>query len=310
MAQTIEIIGLAIVNLVVLVGLAPLADGLLRKLRATLHSRKGPPITQPYIDLLKLLGKEDLTPQGTVGFGAGVWAVAPILGLGAIMVAALFVPLAGAPPLNFAGDVIALLYLLALATVAITLGGFASGNPYAYIGASREVMMLLTAEPVMAIALVAIAVKAHTLTFAGMIASQGAVGFSVSGVIATIAFLLALQANVGKLPFDIPEAETEIMGGPFIERSGPGLALFRLAAQAKTLIFGFLLVTVFLPWPTHLGLPLATLLNFVKVAVVLVLVEIANVANPRLRIDQAMVFYSRIVVFVAVVALVFAALGA
>jgi formate hydrogenlyase subunit 4 len=307
MAQTI---GLAIVNLVILVGLAPLADGLLRKLRATLHSRKGPPITQPYTDLLKLLGKEDLTPQGAVGFGGLVWKTAPALCLGAVMVAALFVPLVEAPPLNLAGDLIVFLYLLGLAAVAIALAGFACGNPYAYVGSSREIMMVMTAEPVMAIALVAIAVKAHSLTFGGLVAHQ-ALGPSVSGVIAALAFLLALQANVGKLPFDIAEAETEIMDGPFIERSGPGLALFRLAAQAKTLIFTFVMVAVFVPWPRIEGmLLLNSLLNLAKVGVVLILVEVANVANPRLRIDQSMVYFSRVVVFVAVVALVFAVMGA
>lgn len=306
MAQTI---GLGILNLVVLVALAPLVDGLLRKLRARLHSRRGPAITQPYLDLFKLLGKEELIPEGTVGFGAAVWKLAPIVCLAATMLAALFVPLLGTAPLGGSGDFIGFLYLLALATVAIVLGGFASGNPYAYIGASREVMMLLTAEPVMAIALVALAVKAHTLTFSGIIANQ-ALGLSVSGFIAAIAFLLGLQANVGKLPFDIAEAETEIMEGPFIERSGPGLALFKLAAQAKLLVFTCVFIALFIPWPATPGWPLlASLFNLLKVGIVLVLVEIANVANPRLRIDQSMIFYSRVVVFVAVGALTFAVMG-
>ncbi len=307
MAQTI---GLAIVNLVVLIGLAPLADGLLRKLRATLHSRKGPPITQPYTDLLKLLGKEDLTPKGAVGFGALIWKTAPALCLGATMVAALLVPLVSSPPLDFGGDVIAFLYLLTLAAAAIVLSAFACGNPYAYVGASREVMMVLTVEPVMAVALIAVAIKAHSLTFSELVSHQ-VLGPSVSGIIAAVAFLLALQANVGKLPFDIVEAETEIMDGPFIERSGPGLALFRLAAHARTLIFGFLLVSVFFPWPSIEGIPLLTgLLNLAKVIVALILVEIANVANPRLRIDQSMGYFARIVIFVAIVALVFAVMGA
>ncbi len=306
MAQTI---GLAILNIVVLVGLAPLADGLLRKLRARLHSRQGPPISQPYTDLLKLLGKEDLTPRHIVSFAALVWNLAPAVSLGATMAAALFVPLLGSPPLNSSGDVIAFLYLLILAAAAIALGGFASGNAYASVGASREVMMMLTAEPVAAIALAALAIKAKTFAFAGII-SQQALAPSVSGVIAAVAFLLAVQAQSGKLPFDNPEAETEIMEGPFIERSGPGLALFRLACQTKILVLVFVLTAVFIPWPKIGFLPLAGLLNLAKAGVVLVLLEVAHVANPRLRIDQSMVYLSRVVVFVAIAALVFAVLGA
>src|SRR4030065_255527 len=173
-------------------------------------------------------------------------------------------PLAPPPPPAFAGDAITFLYFIALAGVAIMLGAFACGNPYAYVGASREMMMILSVEPVAAIALVTAAGKAGSLSFPEMIASYGASGPSVSMVVAGIAFLLALQAQVGKLPFDIAEAEQEIMEGPFIERSGPGLALFKLASYAKLIIFGSILVQVFLPW--HFGMWAADLaLNFVGV---------------------------------------------
>jgi len=302
----LEMLGIGILNIVILIGLAPLVDGILRKLRARLQSRQGPPITQPYMDLLKLLGKEELTPEGVVSFNALIWRLTPALCLGATMTAALFVPLFAMAPMQNYGDVIVFLYLLGLAEVAVVLGGFASGNPYAYIGSSREVMMILTTEPVMAIALVTIAVKAHSLSFGGIIEAQ-AWGLSVSGAIAAIAFLLAMQAQIGKIPFDIAEAETEIMDGAFIERSGAGLALFKLAFQAKVLIFVVLMVKVFLPWPV--GSVFSGLFDIVKILVVLGLVEVINVANPRLRIEQSMVYFSRIVVFVAIVALVFAALG-
>jgi formate hydrogenlyase subunit 4 len=308
MAQTI---GLAILNLVVFVGLAPLVDGLMRKLRATLHSRQGPPITQPYLDFLKLLGKEDLSPASAVSFIGLIWRLTPALCLGATMTAVLFVPLLGNfSPLGFSGDVIVFIYLLGLAAAAIVLGGFASGNTYAFIGASREVMTIMTSEPVMAIALVAIALKAKSFLFADLITQQ-TLAPSVSGAIAAIAFLLAFQAQVGKLPFDIPEAETEIMGGTFIERSGPGLALFKLSFQIKTFLLAFLMVSIFIPWPAGNSLPLivGTILNMVKAGIVLALLEVGQVANPRLRIDQSMVYYTRIVIFVSVVALIFAAIG-
>jgi len=302
MAQTIA---LAVLNLIVIVALAPLAEGIMRKLRAIVHSRKGPPLIQPYLDLMKLLAKEDLAP--TAGL---VWQLAPALCLGAVLMAALFTPLGPDPPLAFAGDVIAFIYFVALAGVAIMLGAFASGNPYAYVGASREMMMIFSAEPVMAIALVTAAVKAHSLRFPDLVAHSAAVGPSVSMVVAAAAFALALQAQVGKLPFDIAEAEQEIMEGPFIERSGPGLALFKLASYAKLLIFGSVLMQVFIPWPRFGFWPADLALNFAKVGVLVLVVGLVNVVNPRLRIDQSMAYFSRIVVFVAVAALVFATIGA
>jgi len=294
-----------VVTLVVLIGLAPLAEGLLRKLKAIVHSRKGPPILQPYLDIAKLLVKEDLAPTRN-----WVWRIAPSLALGSTMVVALLTPIGSAPAFGFAGDVIVFIYFTSLAAVAIILGAFASGNPYAYVGGSREMMMMLSVEPVMTIALVVGAIKAHSLTFGGIMGSGATSGPSISMAVAGVAFLLALQAQVGKLPFDIPEAEQEIMEGPFIERSGPGFALFRWAMHARLLIFSAVLISVFAPWP-HVGnWALSMVLTLAKMGVVLALVGVADVVNPRLRIDQSMAYYARIIVFIAVVALAFAIIGA
>jgi len=301
MAQTI---GFAALNLVIIAGLAPLAEGVVRRVRAIVHSRKGPPLIQPYYDLAKLLAKEDLAPTSSL-----VWQLAPALCLGALLVAALLIPLGPPAPLAWAGDVIAFLYFVALAAVAVMLGAFASGNPYAYVGASREMMMMFSVEPVMAIALITAAVKAHSLTFSGIIAHQAAAGPSVSMVVAGVAFLLALQAQVGKLPFDIAEAEQEIMEGPFIERSGPGLALFKLASYAKVLIFSSVLVQVFVPLPRFSLWAINLALNLAGVTILVLLIGLVNAVNPRLRIDQSMAYFSRVVIFVAFGSLIFAAIG-
>ncbi len=291
-----------IVSLVLLIGLAPLAEGLLRKFKARIHSRQGPPLTQPYLDLAKLLVKEDLAP--TQNF---VWRLAPALALGSTMVLALFTPLGGPPALGAAGDLIVFLYFASLAAVAIILGAFASGNAYGAVGGSREMMMLLSVEPVMAIALFVAAYKAHSLTFAGVLGHHEA---SISLAVAGVAFLMALQAQVGKLPFDIAEAEQEIMEGPFIERSGPGLALFKWVLHARLLIFSALLVSIFVPWPHLANAWLGLLATVAKMAVVLLLVGLVDVVNPRVRIDQSMYYYSRVIVWVAAVALLFAIIGA
>jgi formate hydrogenlyase subunit 4 len=201
-----------------------------------------------------------------------------------------------------------LLYVSAISAVLLMLTAFGSGSPYASVGSSREMMMLLSVEPVMVVALVVGALKAGTLATSDIIVWQLEHGPTISMAIAGIAFFLALQAQAGKLPFDIPEADQEIMGGPLIEQSGPRLALFRWAMWSKQFVLAVLLVGVFAPWPGTGTFVLDLLLTLVKAFVVLVVVALVDVVNPRLRIDQAMGYYLR-VAFSSIAALAFAVIG-
>ena len=294
---------LCLLNVAAALLLAPLCEGIMRKLRAVIHSRTGPPVTQPYWDLLKLLGKEDLRSIGGI-----VYASLPAITLSSALLLATLIPMGSAAPLAFAGDMIVVIYVAAMSGVLIMLGGFASASPYAFIGSSREMMMLLSVEPILAIALSVGAFKAKTLAVGGIVGWQVQNGPSISMAIAGVAFFLALQAVAGKLPFDIAEADQEIMGGPFVEQSGPRLALLRWAVWVKQLVLAILLVEVFFPWP-HVGISLIdVMLTIVKVLVVLVLVCVIDVVNPRLRIDQAMGYYMR-VAFSSLAALAFAVIG-
>lgn len=294
---------ICVLNVAVALLLSPLAEGIMRKLRAAIHSRVGPPITQPYWDLFKLLGKEDL--RSTNGI---VYAGMPALTLSSVLLLATLVPMGSAAPLAFAGDLIVVLYVAAMSSVLIMLVGFSSGSPYAFIGGSRELMMVLCVEPVLVVALSVGAFKAGTLALGGIVNWQVQNGPSISMAISGVAFFLALQAVAGKLPFDIAEAEQEIMGGSLVEQSGPRLALFRWALWAKQLVLAFLLVEVFFPWP-RTGIFLVDLVvTALKVLVVLVLVAVVDVVNPRLRIDQAMGFFMRVWVS-SLAALAFALIG-
>jgi len=302
-SASLAVIGSCILNGALALLLAPLYEGLLRKLRAAIHSRVGPPVWQPYLDLLKLLGKEDLrTSRGWL------YAAAPAMALAASLLLAMLVPMGANPPLGFAGDIIVLLYVATLGAVMVMLAAFGSGSPYAYVGSSREMMMLLTVEPVLVVALVVAAVKAGTLSVGGILEWHAQNGPTISMVIAGVAFFLALQALAGKLPFDIPEADQEIMGGPLVEQSGPRLALFRWGMWIRQLVFAFLLVELFVPWPRFDMLPADLLLAAVKVLLVLILVALVDVVNPRLRIDQAMSYFLRVGV-TALAALAFAVIG-
>jgi formate hydrogenlyase subunit 4 len=289
------------VSLVLL--LSPLCEGILRKIRAAIHSRKGPPLTQPYWDLLKLLGKEDLRAT------SGVFcALLPVLTLASVLVLAMLVPLGTAPPLDSAGDIIVVLYVGAMSSIMIIMAGFASGSPYAAVGSSRETMMLLSVEPTLAVALAVGAFKAGTLTLGGITEWQVRNGPSISMAVAGVGFFIALQAVAGKLPFDVAEADQELMGGPMIEQSGPRLALFRWAMWAKQLVLAVLLVELFCPWP-HFGIyPLDLIATALKALAVLILVGLVDVVNPRLRTDQAMAYYMRVAVS-SLAALAFAFIG-
>ena len=154
---------LCLLNVAAALFLSPLCEGIMRKLRAAIHSRIGPPITQPYWDLLKLLGKEDLRSTGGV-----VYASLPALTLGSVLLLAALIPMGTAPPLAFAGDMIVVLYVAAMSGVLIMLTGFASASPYASIGSSREMMMLLSVEPILAIALAVGAFKAGLWPWAAL----------------------------------------------------------------------------------------------------------------------------------------------
>ncbi|MGA2325717.1 MAG: NADH-quinone oxidoreductase subunit H [Bryobacteraceae bacterium] len=303
MTQSFAVLLQCLLNVAIALLLSPLYEGVLRKVRAAIHSRIGPPITQPYWDLLKLLGKEDLRSGG-----GAVYASLPPLVLGSLLLLATLVPMGAAAPLSFAGDMIAVLYVAAMSSVLVMLNAFASGSPYAYVGSSREMMMALSVEPILAIALTVGAFKAGTLALGGMVAFQVQNGPSISMTIAGLAFFLALQAQSGKLPFDIAEADQEIMGGPLVEQSGPRLALLRWAMWTKQLVLAFLLVEVFLPWPRFGILPVDLAASGVKVLVVLLLVAVVDVVNPRLRIDQAMGYYVRVALS-SLSALAFAVIG-
>jgi formate hydrogenlyase subunit 4 len=294
----------AITNVVLVLLLAPLFEGVIRKLKAFIQSRKGPPIIQPYIDIFKLLAKDDLQSGGGVIFRA-----APVVSLAALLVAATLIPIGIAAPLGASGDILVWIYVISLAAVAVMLGAFASANPFAYAGAGREMMMLLSVEPVAITALLAGVVKARSLSIGGIMEWQLAQGPAISMAVAGVAFFLALQANVGRLPFDIVEAETEVASGPFIEYSGPRLALCKLAFYVRQLIFTLVFVSIFVPWPLAASYPAALLLTLAKALVVLILVGVIDSVVPRFRIDQSMTYMSR-VFFVALFALAFAMIGA
>ena len=131
----------ALASMLVIEALAPLMDGMLRKLRARIHSRKGPPVIQSYLDLAKLLVKEDLRVSPSILLRLG-----PLVFLAATLLAGGLIPLWPGGG-GYGGDVIVFTYVLALATSAVIVTGLASKSPFSVIGASRETMLMIGTEP-------------------------------------------------------------------------------------------------------------------------------------------------------------------
>ena len=296
--------GVLNVGLVLLV--APFFQGVLRKVTARVQSRQGPPLSQPYLDLLKLLGKEDIESGET----PLMQRFAAYVALATVLTLACVVPLGFAAPMNAAGDVILLIYMLTFSGVCTLLAGLAAGSTYSLVGISREMMSMIALEPVFAIALMVGAV--HTQSFRLDTVLNGSVyataGFPWSGLIMLAVILLSFQAFVQRVPFDISEAETELMEGPLMEYSGPKLALLKYAQMAKLVIYSTLFVTLFVPWGSGLVFPAGWLLFWAKVFVLVLLVTLVAATNARYRIDQALRFFGALVA-VALGALILASFG-
>lgn len=296
----------AVCNVVLVLILAPLFQGLIRKITAQIQSRQGPPVWQPYFDLLKLLGKEDIES----GEAPLMQRFAAYLSLATVLTLACVVPLGFPAPLNGAGDAILLIYLLTLSGICTLLAGLAAGSTYSLVGISREMMAMVALEPLCAVAIVAGAV--HTGSFrldailSGSVYVKGA--FPWSGLLLLAVMLLSFQAFVQRVPFDISEAETELMEGPLMEYSGPKLALFKYAQMARLLIYSALFVGLFLPWGAGLPFPFGWLLFWAKVLGMVLLVTLVAATHARYRIDQAIRFFAGLVA-VALAALILATYG-
>jgi formate hydrogenlyase subunit 4 len=296
--------GLANIAMILLV--APLAQGILRKITARIQSRQGPPLLQPYFDLLKLLGKEDIES----GESPPMQRFAAYLSLAAALTVACLVPMGFAAPMNGAGDVILLIYLLTLCGISTLLAGLAAGSTYSLLGINREMMTMISLEPLFAIALIVAALHTGSLRLDTFLHGSvwSSAGIPWSGMIMLVLMLLSFQAFVQRVPFDTSEAETELMEGPLAEYSGPKLALLQYAQMAKLIIYCALFVTLFVPWGSELLFPLGWLLFWLKIFGLVLLVTLIAATHARYRIDQAIRIFAGFI-GVAFVALILASYG-
>ncbi len=304
----LKIVGaLVIAVLGVIIGL--FYKGVDRKLAALMQSRVGPPIRQPFLDFFKLMVKENIVPENAVPW---VFNGAPVLALVSTVTILYYIPFASIPALlGDSGDLILIAYLLALPAIALVAGGFSSGSTYASIGAQREMVMMMSYELPLVTTIIALGWRL-SLAYPGInvfsleILSAnpiwnivGPLGF-IGAFFLLFTLAIVTPAELSIVPFDIPEAETELAGGILVEYSGRNLALFELANAVKMVVMASLTVVLFFPYNIaqlfSVSGFLATIIDilffFVKLFVVIFFeATFIRVAVARLKINQASVSY-------------------
>lgn len=275
-----------------------------RKVTARVQMRFGPPWFQPYADFLKLLIKETIIPDGA---SKTLFYLGPLLGLTSMTILAVMIfTMNFSPKTSFAGDLIVMIYLLALPPIGVIIGGSASKNPLASVGASREMTLYFTYELPFLIAIAGIILKSGgTIRFGEIIHLQrvnGPLLYSISGIIFAIVFLLVIQAKLGFVPFDIPEAEQEIMAGPYIEYSGVALAIYKITRAMMLFLLPVFMISLL--WGG-----IADWWAVLKFLLIIVLIILMKNTNPRLRIDQALKFFWIFLGILSIIGLVLAVKG-
>ena len=280
-----------------------------RKVTARVQYRVGPPLLQPLIDIVKLLGKETLIPAGA---SKSVFLAAPVVGLASVVVVATLLWLNNIDPAkSFLGDLIVVVYLLTIPSISIIMGGFASRNPLASLGASREMKLVLGYELPFMLAILVPVIKSGFFIRLGEIltfqAYNGVIVNSYSGVLGLIVVIMYMQAKLALVPFDIPEAETEIVGGPLIEYSGTALAIYRLMKNMLLFVLPFFIIILFMGGLKFSGIHL--LYGVLKYIGLVALITVIRNTNPRVRIDQAVRFFWGPMTILAAAAVILALLG-
>lgn len=259
-----------------------------RKLYARMQNRAGPPWYQPLADIIKLLSKETVVPREA---DARVFEAIPMFAFAATCAAFLYIPLTGTQSiLPFAGDLIVVMYFLTVPTLAFFLAGWFSSSLYAEIGAIRAMTQLFAYEVPFYMALLGPAVLAGTWSISGMAAfyEQRPLLMLVNlpGLFVSI---FSAQGKLERVPFDIPDAETEIVGGTFTEYSGRLLGMFKMTLNAELVVVAALIAAVYFPVGTENPL-LGLLLFLVKIFAVVFLLALMRAALARFRLDQMIRF--------------------
>ncbi|HLL26589.1 MAG TPA: NADH-quinone oxidoreductase subunit H [Xanthobacteraceae bacterium] len=230
--------------------LAPLLTGFVRKVKARLMRRRGPPLLQPYRELMRLLGKEAVLAENA----SWLFRAVPYIVFATTWVAAALVPaFARGLLFSWSADLIAIIAILGSARFFLALAGLDVGTSFGGIGSSREVMIASLAEPAMLMIVFTLALMAGSTQLSAIAAfmASNEVGLRVSLGLALIALIMVAIAENARIPVDNPATHLELTmvhEAMVLEYSGRHLALIELAAQLKLVLYASLIACVFLPW--------------------------------------------------------------
>jgi len=266
-------LALALLQVLVVAGGAPLLVGGVRTLKARLVGRRGPRLLQPYADLAKLLRKEAVVSTTT----SWIFRITPYVLMSTMVVAALIVPLFLARPvLDFAGLVL-LMYLFVFGTFFLALAGLDAGSAFGGMGSSREVAVAALAEPTIVVAILALALRAESTNLGAIVerfAREPQLAANPGHLLAFAALFLVMLAETGRLPVDNPATHLEltmIHEAMVLEYSGHYLALVEWASAMKLFLFMALLANLFFPW----GMPGSSELGSLAIGLVILIVKLA-----------------------------------
>ncbi|OKO87135.1 NADH-quinone oxidoreductase subunit H [Bradyrhizobium sp. AS23.2] len=272
--------------------LAPLLTGFVRKVKARLLRRRGPPLLQPYRDLIRLMRKDVVLADNA----SWLFRVIPYLMFAGTWVAASLVPTFGNGLLfSWTADLIAIIALLGSARFFQALAGMDVGTAFGGIGSSREVMIASLAEPAMLITVFSVAMIAGStqLSYVAEFMGSDAVGLRVSLGMAFVALTIVALAENARIPVDNPATHLELTmvhEAMVLEYSGRHLALVDLSSQLKLLLYVSLIACVFLPWGTATAdasvarLGLGALLYLGKLAVLGFLLALFETSIAKMRV--------------------------
>jgi formate hydrogenlyase subunit 4 len=268
-------LAIIIIQILLILALSPLLSGIIKKLKAIFQIRKGPSIFQPYFDLAKLLRKDSVVSKDV----SWIFHAAPLVSFVAVLAAGLMVPIyITVMPFGFAGDLIAVVYLFALARFFIALASLDAGSAFGGMGGSREMFVAAMVEPALMLSIFAVALNVGSTNLSYIsrtVSTMGLEGLSPYQMLAFVALFVIAIAETGRIPVDNPATHLEltmIHEAMILEYSGRSLAIIELGAMMKQLLVFSLLANIFFPWGIATSWDVAAILVSILVFAIKILI--------------------------------------
>ncbi len=281
-----------ILQILIIILTAPLANGLIRKVKAFTQKRTGPPVWQMYFDLYKLFKKEVVVSEVT----SWIYGAAPYIVFAATLAAAMLVPVTTLlAPSGFPGDVIMLIYIFALSRFFLALAGLDAGGTFGGMGSSREGMISALMEPAILVSVFTVGLISKSTSVMQMMESSKNLGIPLSHPIYLLVFLallIIIVAETARIPVDDPSTHLELTmvhEAMVLEYSGRHLALMELGAAVKQLVLITFVVNIFLPHDQFLGMgglgliAVSLLIYMAKVIIFSIVIALIEVNTVKFR---------------------------